>query len=95
MFNEASLFTFSKGTHGFDVTVPKNYLNDKYLPKKRTMELVFFEMNKCVRNICRTMHWVPLTTSPKMERERLVVTFSICREVLLPFTVKVSTLYQR
>ena len=26
-FNEVSLFTFSKGTHGFDVTVPKNYLN--------------------------------------------------------------------
>ena len=27
VFNEVSLFTFSKGTHGFDVTVPKNYLN--------------------------------------------------------------------
>ena len=26
MFNEVSLFTFSKETHGFDVTVPKNYL---------------------------------------------------------------------
>ena len=26
MFNEVSLFTFSKGTHGYDVTVPKNYL---------------------------------------------------------------------
>ena len=26
VFNEASLFTFSEGTHGFDVTVPKNYL---------------------------------------------------------------------
>ena len=26
VFNEISLFTFSKGTHGFDVTVPKNYL---------------------------------------------------------------------
>ena len=26
VFNEVSLFTFSKGTHGFDVTVPKNYL---------------------------------------------------------------------
>ena len=25
VFNEFSLFTFSKGTHGFDVTVPKNY----------------------------------------------------------------------
>ena len=25
--NEVSLFTFSEGTHGFDVTVPKNYLN--------------------------------------------------------------------
>ena len=24
--SEVSLFTFSKGTHGFDVTVPKNYL---------------------------------------------------------------------
>ena len=29
VFNEVSLFTFSKGTHGFDVTVPKNYLKDK------------------------------------------------------------------
>ena len=26
VFNEVSLFTFSKGTHGFDVTVPKNCL---------------------------------------------------------------------
>ena len=26
VFNEVSLFTFSKETHGFDVTVPKNYL---------------------------------------------------------------------
>ena len=26
VFNEISLFTFSKWTHGFDVTVPKNYL---------------------------------------------------------------------
>ena len=26
VFNEVSLFTFSKGTHGFDITVPKNYL---------------------------------------------------------------------
>ena len=26
-FNEVSLFTFSEGTHSFDVTVPKNYLN--------------------------------------------------------------------
>ena len=26
VFNEVLLFTFSKGTHGFDVTVPKNYL---------------------------------------------------------------------
>ena len=31
VFNEVSLFTFSKGTHGFDVTVPKNYLNQKLL----------------------------------------------------------------
>ena len=29
VFNEVSLFTFSKGTHGFDVTVPKNYLKSK------------------------------------------------------------------
>ena len=29
MFNEVSLFTLSKGTHGFDVTVPKSYL--KYI----------------------------------------------------------------
>ena len=27
VFNEVSLFTFSKGTHGFDIMVPKNYLN--------------------------------------------------------------------
>ena len=27
VFNEVSLFTFSKGTHGFYVTVPKNYLH--------------------------------------------------------------------
>ena len=27
MFNEVSLFKFYKGTHGFDVRVPKNYLN--------------------------------------------------------------------
>ena len=26
VFNEVSLFTFSEGTHGFDVTVPKKYL---------------------------------------------------------------------
>ena len=26
VFNEVSLFTFSDWTHGFDVTVPKNYL---------------------------------------------------------------------
>ena len=26
VFNEVSQFTFSKETHGFDVTVPKNYL---------------------------------------------------------------------
>ena len=26
VFNEVSLFTFSNGTHGFYVTVPKNYL---------------------------------------------------------------------
>ena len=26
VFNEVSLFTFSEGTPGFDVTVPKNYL---------------------------------------------------------------------
>ena len=26
VFNEVSLFTFSKGTYGFYVTVPKNYL---------------------------------------------------------------------
>ena len=26
VFNEVSLFTFSKGTHGFEVMVPKNYL---------------------------------------------------------------------
>ena len=28
VFNEVSLFTFSKGTHGFDITVPKNYLKN-------------------------------------------------------------------
>ena len=28
VFNEVSLLTFSEGTHGFDVTVPKNYLNN-------------------------------------------------------------------
>ena len=31
VFNEVSLFTFSKETHGFDVTVPKNYLNEHFL----------------------------------------------------------------
>ena len=25
VFNKVSLFTFSKGTHGFDVMVPKHY----------------------------------------------------------------------
>ena len=29
VFNGVSLFTFSKGTHGCDVTVPKSYLNSK------------------------------------------------------------------
>ena len=29
VFNEVWLFTFSEGTHGFDVTVPKNYLNKR------------------------------------------------------------------
>ena len=28
VFSEVSLFTFSEETHGFDVTVPKNYLNN-------------------------------------------------------------------
>ena len=27
MFNDVSMFTFSEGTHDFDVKVPKNYLN--------------------------------------------------------------------
>ena len=27
--NEVSLFTFCTGTHGFDVTVPKNYLEQQ------------------------------------------------------------------
>ena len=27
VFNDVSLFTFSEGTHGFDVKVLKNYLN--------------------------------------------------------------------
>ena len=29
VFNEVSLFTFSEGTHGFDVTVPRTTLNLK------------------------------------------------------------------
>ena len=29
VFNKVSLFTFSKGTHGVDITVPKNYLNEQ------------------------------------------------------------------
>ena len=34
MFNEVSLFTFSQGTHGFDVTVPKNWLKMKFYCSK-------------------------------------------------------------
>ena len=30
VFNEVSLFTFSEGTHGFDITVPKNYLKSEF-----------------------------------------------------------------
>ena len=30
VFNEVPLFTFSKRTHGFYVTVPKNYLKDAF-----------------------------------------------------------------
>ena len=36
VFNEVSLFTFSKGTHGFDVMVPKNYLKSTTLNKYST-----------------------------------------------------------
>ena len=39
VFNEVSLFTFSKGTHGFDVTVPKNYINTRIKYVKRTTGL--------------------------------------------------------
>ena len=34
VFNEVSLFTFSKGTHGFDVRIPKNYLKDPRISVK-------------------------------------------------------------
>ena len=30
VFNKVSLFTFSQGTHGFDVTAPKNYLKKNF-----------------------------------------------------------------
>ena len=36
VFNEVSLFTFSKGKQGFDVTVPKNYLKKNFLVYLRT-----------------------------------------------------------
>ena len=39
VFNEVSLFTFSKGAHSFDVTVPKNYL--KSLSKNQYSMTIF------------------------------------------------------
>ena len=39
VFNEVSLFTFSEGTHGFDVTVPKNYLKCKLKPPNNYFKL--------------------------------------------------------
>ena len=43
VFNEVSLFMFSKGTHGFDVTVPKNYLKTTALqtPVNFNSKLIF------------------------------------------------------
>ena len=39
VFSEVSLFTFSKGTHGFDATVPKNYLNIMRQYRRRPVSL--------------------------------------------------------
>ena len=43
VFNEVSLFTFSEGTHGFDVTVPKSYL-------KRSSEASRWQTSVCYEN---------------------------------------------
>ena len=42
VFNEVSLFTFSKGTHGFDVTVPKNYLKGPFTLADYNLEWISF-----------------------------------------------------
>ena len=55
VFNEVSLFTFSKGTHGFDVTVPKNYLNVNeirpiFMGCMETNEAADLVISSCVNN---------------------------------------------
>ena len=42
VFNEVSLFTFSKGTHGFDVTVPKNYLKTNCVDRLHTLTVSLY-----------------------------------------------------
>lgn len=42
VFNEVSQFTFSKETHGFDITVPKNYLKIDIFQIKISNEINFF-----------------------------------------------------
>ena len=41
VFNELLLFTFSDGTHGFDVMVPKNYLNMIVETKRISLSRIF------------------------------------------------------
>ena len=52
VFNEVSLFTFSKGTHGFDITVPENYLKRQYRKKNNQH---FFS-----RHVLLSIHFVCL-----------------------------------
>ena len=47
VFNEVSLFAFSKGTHGFDITVPKNYLK-RNIAWKRKCQFYFSKSNSGV-----------------------------------------------
>ena len=67
VFNEVSLFTFSKGTHDFYVTVPKNYLKANFLVDRKlpgqTMRWVsqlwylsFFKYNISVQLFSFTEH---------------------------------------
>ena len=47
VFNEVSLLTFSKGTHGFDVTVPKTYLNSVWITFRIFCGKIYLQKYNC------------------------------------------------